>query len=117
MTVDEGKEVLAANDIAGDEQREHNHHRLLEAHYAVTGELTEPFQSLLSEEVRQYVGRRAEADRRATIDDLLRPTDRDDGEPPEPELALSGATAHQVEGLKTKAMGHDGSWALQDSNL
>ncbi len=77
---------------------------LIDDNYTVTSELAEPFQTLLSEEVRQYVARRAEADRRATIDDLLRPTDPDDEEPPTPELALAGAAVHSVEGLKEKTM-------------
>lgn len=77
---------------------------LIDDTYTVTGQLAPPFDTLLSEEVRQYVARRTETDRIDAIDDILR---TDEGTPPEPELALAGATAatvHAAQGLKEKTM-------------
>ena len=60
---------------------------LIDDNYNVTGELAEPFETLLSEEVRQAAARRADADLTTAVDDVFRERDeRDDNR----ELALAG---------------------------
>ena len=78
---------------------------LIDDTYTVTGKLAQPFETLLSEEVRQYVARRNEADLIDAVEDVFRAGE--DETPPGPELALAGAaraTAHVAQGLKEKTM-------------
>ena len=76
---------------------------LIDDTYTVTGQLAQPFETLLGEELRQHVARRNEADLFDAIEDVFRSDDG--GDPPiEPELALAGAAVHSVEGLKEKTM-------------
>jgi len=78
---------------------------LIDDNYTVTGQLAPPFDTLLGDELRQYVARRTEADRIDVIDDILRTDDEDT--PSEPELVLAGSapsTVHAAQGLKEKTM-------------
>ncbi|MSO87604.1 MAG: hypothetical protein EXQ71_08795 [Acidimicrobiia bacterium] len=72
----------------------------------IGGQLSQPFETLLGEEVRQHVARGAEAELTDAVEDVFR-IDHG-GEPPvEPELALAGATpatVHAAQGLKEKTM-------------
>lgn len=71
----------------------------------MTGQLAQPFETLLGEELRQYVARRTEADLVDAVEDVFRTAD--DDTPPEQELALAGATpatVHAAQGLKEKTM-------------
>jgi DNA invertase Pin-like site-specific DNA recombinase len=83
---------------------------LIDDNYNVTGELAEPFETLLSEELRQAAARKAEADLTTAVDEAFRERDRQ--ETPRSELALAGVTATPAtqatmlaaQGLKEKMM-------------
>jgi hypothetical protein len=72
--------------------------------------LAEPFETLLSEEIRQAAARKAEADLSRAVDEAFR--ERDNPNEPGGEVALIGAgarsgtlaAAHAVQGLKEKTM-------------
>ena len=82
---------------------------LIDDNYNVTGKLAEPFETLLSEEVRQAAVRRADAHLTTAVDDVFRERDEQDDNR---ELALAGATAgsntpatvHTAQGLKENRM-------------
>ena len=93
---------------------------LIDDTYTVTGELAEPFDTLLSEEIRLASARRAHLELIDAIDEVFRTGDED--APLEPELALAGATrspttptAPRVQGLKEKTMVE--AKGLEPSNL
>jgi hypothetical protein len=72
----------------------------------VTGELAEPFDTLLSKEIRLAAARRAHFELIDAVEDVFRAGD--DDLPLDPELALAGATrdptAPRVQGLKDKIL-------------
>jgi site-specific DNA recombinase len=77
---------------------------LIDDSYTVTGQLAQPFETLLGEELRQYVARRTEADLIDAVEEVFRP---DGDDQPEPELALAGATPATVraaQGWREKTM-------------
>jgi site-specific DNA recombinase len=87
---------------------------LIDDTYTVTGELAEPFDTLLSEEIRLAAARRAHLELMDAVEAVFRP--RDDDMPLDPELALAGAArtpttpaATRVQGLKEKTMVVPGS--------
>ncbi len=82
---------------------------LIDDTYMVTGELAEPFDTLLSEEIRLAATRRAHLELIDAVEDVFRPGHKD--VPLDPELALAGATripatpaSTRGEGLKVKTM-------------
>jgi hypothetical protein len=77
--------------------------------YKVTGELAEPFETLLGEEIRQAAAWKAEADLGRAVDEALR--ERDRPELPASEQAFTPVgvaetpmTARDARGLKEKTM-------------
>ena len=88
---------------------------LIDDDYNVTGELAEPFDILLSEEVRQAAVYKAELDLTAAVNDAFRQRADQEASETEPvarELALAGAatasrtrgTVRNAQGLKEKTM-------------
>jgi len=82
---------------------------LIDDTYTVTGELAEPFDTLLSEEIRLAAARRAHLELMDAVEDVFR--SGDDDMPLDPELVLAGAIraptipkATRVQGLKEKTM-------------
>jgi hypothetical protein len=63
---------------------------LIDDEYTVTGELAEPFETLLSEELRQAAARKAEDDLSRAVEDVFRGRERQE-EALNPELELAGA--------------------------
>ena len=81
---------------------------LIDDTYTVIGQLAQPFETLLGEELRQYVARRNEANLiDADLIDAVEDAFRTEGHDPPPELALASntpATVHTARGLKEKTM-------------
>ena len=82
---------------------------LIDDSYNVIGELAEPFETLLSEELRQAATHQAELDLGTAVDQALQ--ERTEPTPQNRGLALAGATAskapatvHAAQGLKEKTM-------------
>ncbi|MSW92153.1 MAG: hypothetical protein F2812_11175 [Actinobacteria bacterium] len=83
---------------------------LIDDNYNITGELAEPFETLLSEDIRQAAALRAGAELIVAVDEVFRTAAEDPSD--EPELAHAGARPRQgpaptvriAQGLKEKTM-------------
>ena len=82
---------------------------LIDDEYNVNGELAEPFETLLGEEIRQAAAWKAEAELGRAVDEALRELDRP--EVPAPEMAFAPVgvaetpmTVRDAWGLKEKTM-------------
>ena len=82
---------------------------LIDDHYEVTGELEEPFETLLGDEIRQAAAVRSEAELQRTVDEGVTEGDAEDA--PRSSLVLAGAlssrsgmTSPLVGGLKENTM-------------
>ena len=69
---------------------------LIDDEYNVTGELAEPFELLLSEEVRRAAARKAEDDVRAAVDGVLASREDDRNSPNGGDLSLAGASPRRL---------------------
>ncbi len=81
---------------------------LIDDHYTIVGELAEPFETLLGDEIRLAASLRAEANLQVLVDDVFISDDQDTktmgSDSASDGSSLSNPDAHLVEGLKEKTM-------------